>query len=276
MTFLDRLRAAIGASDSFLCLGLDPELDRLPAGIPRSAEGVLRFNREIIAATRDLVCAYKPNLAFYEALGPAGYDVLARTMEAIPREVVTIGDAKRGDIGNTARLYAKALFEQLGFDAATVNPYQGRDAVQPFLDYAERGVFVVCRSSNPGAADFQDLTVQTSAGPMDLAEAVADQVQGWNHARNAGLVVGATAPDELARLRARAPELPFLVPGVGAQGGSLRAAVSVSRSGAPAIVNASRAILYASSDADFAEAARRAAREVRDAMRRARDELGRG
>ncbi|HLZ08861.1 MAG TPA: orotidine-5'-phosphate decarboxylase, partial [Chloroflexota bacterium] len=153
MTFVEKLRASSAARSSLLCIGLDPEVSRLPNHLPRTAEGVARFNTEIIAATADLVSAYKPNLAFYEALGPDGIRALSTSLQSIPPDVITIGDAKRGDVGNTARAYASALFEWFGFDAVTVSPYLGGDAVEPFVAYPDRGVLVVCRTSNPGAGE---------------------------------------------------------------------------------------------------------------------------
>lgn len=227
----------------------------------------MRFNEELIAATSDLVCAYKPNLAFYEALGSDGFRVLRATRDLIPPDIPVIGDAKRGDVGNTARAYAAALFDQLGFDAVTVNPYLGGDALDPFFAYADRGVFVLCRTSNPGAASVQDLLISENGTTRPLYEAIALWTRRWNVSGNAGLVVGATAPSELRRIRSLSPELPFLIPGIGAQGGDLAAAVDVHRETAPAIISASRAILYASSDLEFAEAARSAALHLGEAMR---------
>jgi len=270
MPFREKLVSAIAARGSLLCVGLDPEIARLPAPLPRTPDGALRLNLAVIEATADLACAYKPNLAFYEALGREGYDVLRATLGAIPRDVPVIGDAKRGDIGNTARQYAAALFDDLGFDAVTVNPYLGGDAVEPFLAYADRGVLVVCRTSNPGAAEIQDLPVVDDGTTVPLYEVVARRVQRWNRDGNAGLVVGATAPTELDRIREIAPDLPILVPGIGAQAGDLAAAVRADRPGAPAIISASRTIMFAGSGLDFAAAAHRAARELRDAIRQAR------
>ncbi len=266
MTFLEKLQSAIARNRSLLCVGLDPEVERLPAGLPRTTVGVLSFNRAIIDATADLVCAYKPNLAFYEALGPEGLRCLEATRRAIPDHIPVIGDAKRGDIGNSARLYARALFDGYGFDAATVNPYQGSDAIEPFLAYADRGVFVVCRSSNPGSAQLQNLLVSEGGMTCTLYEYVAWRVRSWNQSGNCGLVVGATAPDELRRIRSLVPDLPLLIPGVGTQGGDLAAAVAAHRAEAPAIISASRSILYASGDAAFDQAARRAAEELRSAI----------
>jgi orotidine-5'-phosphate decarboxylase len=267
--FAERLICIIAAQRTSVCVGLDPELNRLPEGIERSAAGVVQFNRAIVEATSDLVCAYKPNLAFYEALGEPGFAALAETLAVIPRSIVTIADGKRGDIGNTARAYASAIFDRLGFDAATVNPYQGEDSIEPFRAYADRGVFVLCRTSNPGAAELQDLQVTYGGAPRPLYEVVALRAREWNDRGNLGLVVGATAPAELERVRALVPELPLLVPAVGAQGGDVAAAARAHREDAPAIVSASRSILYASSGPDFAEAARSRAIELRDALRAA-------
>jgi orotidine-5'-phosphate decarboxylase len=267
VTFRQKLQQAIAAHESILCVGLDPELERLPSGLPRTPDGVLQFNREIIAATSDVVCAYKPNVAFYEALGPGGWDVLLQTVRSIPAGVPVIGDAKRGDIGNTARAYATALFDRLGFDAATVSPYLGGDALEPFLAYADRGVLVLCRTSNAGAAELQGLPVLVDGESRPLYEVVVQRARTWNVNGNVGLVVGATAPAELDRVRALAPELPILVPAIGTQGGDLAAAARAHRPTAPAIVSASRAVIYASSGADFAAAARAAAINLRDALR---------
>jgi orotidine-5'-phosphate decarboxylase len=268
MTFREKLLAAARTNDSLLCVGLDIVLSSLPAPLPRTVESVVPFNRAIVEATADLVCAYKPNLAFYEALGQAGLEALARTLELIPKHIPVIGDAKRGDIGHTAQAYARALFETFGFDAVTVNPYLGRDALQPFLDYADRGVFVLCRTSNPGAVDFQDLSV----GGKPLYQVVAEKVVEWDRHGNAGLVVGATYPDEISLVRGLAPELPLLVPGVGAQAGDVRAAVAaaVDARGELAVVNSSRQVIYAANDARFAEAARSAALTLKDEINRAR------
>lgn len=266
MTFFAKLRSAINRNGTLLCVGLDPELDRLPSDLPRTAGGVLAFNRAIIEATSDLVCAYKPNLAFYEAMGSEGLRCLEETRKAIPEEIPVIGDAKRGDIGNTARHYARALFDIFGFDAVTVNPYQGFDAVEPFVAYADRGVFVVCRSSNPSGAELQNLLVSEGGTTCTLYEYVAWRVHAWNRNGNCGLVVGATVPDELRRIRALVPDLPLLIPGVGSQGGDLSAAVAAHRAEAPAIINASRSVIYASADAGFAAAARTTAQGLRNAM----------
>ena len=275
MNFLEKLVAASRRQNSLLCVGLDPEPQRLPAELrvfPETA-AVVRFCRTIIEATLPYVCAYKPNLAFFEALGPGGMQAFQEVRGAIPANVPVIADAKRGDIGNTARNYASALFDVYGCDAATVNPYLGYDSVAPFLAYREKGILLLCRTSNPGARDFQDLLVQAENGAVrPLYEVVARRVQSWNEAGNCGLVVGATYPEELCTIRALCPGMPILVPGVGSQGGDLEASVraGVDEYGERAIIAVSRAILYASGGSDYAVAAEREARSLRDRINEAR------
>jgi len=256
-SFLNKLLAASRANRSLLCVGLDPDPEMMPPG------GVLDFNRAVIEATADLVCAYKPNMAFYEALGIPGLEVLQKTIGSIPSHIPIIGDAKRGDIGNTARMYARALFSGFGFDAATVNPYMGSDSIEPFLQYQDKGTFVLCRTSNPGSSDFQSLCCGDKAEPLYLA--VARKALQWNTRGNVGLVVGATQPEELRQCRSACPDLPILIPGVGTQGGDLQTAVQlgVNADGEKAIIVSSRQILYASRGADFARAARQAAASLR-------------
>jgi len=261
MDFLEKLAGACRENRSLLCVGLDPDPSRMPPGV-----GVYDFNKAIIDATCDLVCAYKPNIAFYEALGAAGLDALKRTRACIPENIPVIIDAKRGDIGNTATAYARALFDYYGFDAATVNPYLGYDALEPFINYHDRGIFVLCRTSNPSAADFQSLRFETGSGPRMLFEIVAGKVSQWNRYGNLGLVVGATFPGELKLIRQLYPDMPLLIPGVGTQGGELSQVVSsgVDAARLRTIINSSRQVLYASRGKDFAAAAGRAARELRD------------
>jgi len=255
MAFITKLVDATRKNNSLLCIGLDPD----PALMPKV--DILEFNKAIIDATCDLACAYKPNLAFYEALGIEGLTILEKTVAHIPGDIPIIGDAKRGDIGNTAKAYAKALFSILGFDAATVNPYLGFDSIEPFISYQDKGVFILCRTSNPSAMDFQDLRCNTGSS---LYETVAHKAKEWNVYGNIGLVVGATYPEELKKIRSICPEMPLLIPGVGAQGGDLASAVKygVDAQGEKAVINVSRQILYASRERDFAQAARNTAERI--------------
>lgn len=261
MDFVSKLAQASMKNKSLLCVGLDPDITLLPEGV-----GIIDFNRAIIDATADLVCAYKPNIAFYESLGIEGMEALKLTRKYIPDDIPAIIDAKRGDIGNTARAYAQSLFEYFNFDATTASPYLGFDSLEPFIKYRERGVFILCRTSNKGALDFQSLSCVTDNGQKMLFEIVAEKVNQWNTCNNLGLVVGATYPEELKLIRQRYQDIPLLIPGVGAQGGDLSTVV---RNGADTgrrltIINSSRQILYASSGADFAVAARQQATELRE------------
>jgi orotidine-5'-phosphate decarboxylase len=275
MNFLEKLSMASRQHNSLLCVGLDPEPDRFPAhlrGMP-VAQAVVHFCQAIIEATAPYVCAYKPNLAFFEVLGPEGMYVFQEVLRAIPAPVPIIADAKRGDLGNTARNYAAAVFDVYGCDAVTVNPYLGYDSVAPFLAYQQKGVLLLCRTSNPSAHDFQDLTVQGEKGQVrPLYEVVARRVQSWNEAGNCGLVVGATYPQELRAIRALCPNMPILIPGVGVQGGDLEASViaGVDAMGEKAIIAVSRSVLYAGSGNDFATVAANEARLLRDRINKAR------
>jgi orotidine-5'-phosphate decarboxylase len=257
-SWVDKLDAISASARTHVCVGLDPD----PALLP--VRDVLEFNRTIVDATRDLVCAYKPNLAFYEALGLAGLEALQATVRhirSVAPGVVIVGDAKRGDIGSTARAYARAMFEVWDLDAVTVNPYLGRDSVEPFTAWEDRGALVLCRNSNAGARDIQDLP--TGSGPLYLR--VAELIASWNEVGNLGMVVGATYPQELAEIRAAHPTIPLLIPGVGAQGADVTKAV---RAGAGRMmINSSRGILYASREADrYADAARSATEVLRAAI----------
>ncbi|MDP6043007.1 MAG: orotidine-5'-phosphate decarboxylase [Dehalococcoidales bacterium] len=246
---------------SLLCVGLDPDPEMMPHQV-----SVFEFNRVIIEATADLVCAYKLNFAFYEALGDEGFNILRRTVEHIPNDIPVIGDAKRGDIGNTAKAYARSIFTSFNFDAATVNPYLGFDSVEPFIQYRDRGVFILCRTSNAGAVDFQSLRTELEGSSHPLFEIVAIKASQWNTLGNIGLVVGATYPKELKLIRANHPDILLLIPGIGTQGGALASTVcyGVDAHGEKAIINSSRQIIYASQGKDFAQAAGRAAAELRD------------
>ena len=273
--FTDRLEQASIATKSLVCVGLDPD----PARMPISS--VYEFNRAIVDATAGLVCAYKPNLAFYEALGLPGLQDLEKTIAHIRSaapEAIIIGDAKRGDIGPSAQAYAKAMFQVWGFDAVTINVWGGQDTVTPFLEDESKGVFVWCRGSNPGSADFQDAQVATADGTMPLYRNVALACQQWDTKGNLGLVVGATVPDQLREVRAACPNMPLLIPGVGAQGGDLEAAVrqGTDSRGRAALINSSRGIIYASGGADFAQAAAREADKLRKNINEVLEADGKG
>ncbi len=264
MNFFEQLANRSRAIDSLLCIGLDPDFSR------HRVEEVAPYLIDIIAATQEFAACYKPNLAFYEQWGIPGLRALERVLEAIPPGVPTIGDAKRGDIGTTAAAYARALFEAWGFGAVTLSPYLGRDAIDPFLAYRERGVYVLSRNSNPSAREFQE---RPMADGRPLYEHVAMTASGWSP--SVGLVVGATAPAELRRICELAPTAPLLVPGVGAQGGSAAEVVQVAgyRPGL-VVVSVSRGVLYAGEGPAAPSAAAVAARSFRDEMRRARDAVG--
>ena len=270
MKFVEQLKAAWARNDSLVCVGLDPELERFPDELASVASPIFQFNRAIIDATADLVCAYKPQFAHYAAY--EAEDQLERTIEYIHQHhpgIPVILDSKRGDVGNTANRYAIEAFERYGADAVTVNPYLGSDSLEPFLAYEDRGVIVLCRTSNPGAADLQDL----DCGGRKLYEVVAQLAASrWNSRGNCALVVGATYPRELAQVRALTGDMPFLVPGVGAQGGDVQAVVTNGQTAAGdgLMVSSSRAILYAASDDTWIEAARTATRTLRDQINRHR------
>lgn len=257
------LFAQIRAKRSYLCVGLDTDPDRIPAHLRDADDPIFAFNRAIIDATADLCVAYKPNLAFYEALGPDGWRSLQRTLDYIPDEHFTIADAKRGDIGNTSRRYAAAFFERMRFDSITVAPYMGADSVQPFLDFDEKWVILLALTSNRGSQDFQFLE---SAGEK-LYERVLTRAQEWGSTDQLMFVTGATHPEEFKNIRRLAPDHFLLVPGVGAQGGDLDA---ISRYGmndhCGLLVNSSRGIIYASDGEDFAAAARTSAQRLQTRM----------
>lgn len=255
--FAEKLRAAQRLNNSYLCIGLDPD----PALMAHPH--IPSFFSEIIAETKDLVCAYKPNLAFFEALGLEGMQIMLESLRAVPKHIPIIADAKRGDIGNTARFYAKALFDIYKFDACTVNAYGGREAVEPFIANREHFVFVWCRSSNEGAADVQDLPL---ADGRHVYEAVAERARDWNEHGNVGLVAGATWPEQIERVREICPDQVILVPGVGAQEGELESAVQAAMDGECGgfLINASRGVTYASRGDDYAQASRKEAQRLRN------------
>lgn len=259
MTFFEQLTTRSREIDSLVCVGLDPDFRK------HRIEDVVAFNRAIIEATTPYAACYKPNIAFYEQFGLPGLRALEATLASIPPGIPVIGDVKRGDIGNTAEAYARAMFEQWGFGAVTVSGYQGRDTVEPFLAYEGRGVFVLCRTSNPGSREFQE---QRLANGRMLFEEVALVASAWSP--NIGLVVGATAPQELRTVRSLVPRTPILIPGVGTQGGKPEEVVAAAGY-VPGrmVVNASRGVMYAAEGPGFANAAAEAARLLRDQLKAA-------
>lgn len=271
MTFLTKLRTIQRENNSLLCIGLDVDLVRIPMTLRPSANPALEFNRQIIEATSDLVCAYKLNLAYYEALGDEGWKTMRRTLKLIPPDLITIADGKRGDIGSTSAMYARSLFDEFNFDAVTVNPYMGSDSVLPFLLRPNRCAFLLALTSNPGSNDFQRMFVRG----LPLYERVVRKGLEWNSGKNIGFVVGATHPKELQSVRKLAPEMPLLIPGIGKQGGDLESVVrfGCDKRGLLAIINASRSILYASGGQDFARAARQEALKLRDSIRHHQEEF---
>jgi orotidine-5'-phosphate decarboxylase len=273
--FGDRLIDAARANDSLLCVGLDPVRARFPGSLDDESDvtrAIVSFNAGVIAATSDLVCAYKPNLGFYLAYGAAGVAALEETRRLIPAHIPIILDTKVGDIGSTAEAYATGYFDTWGFDAITVNPYLGEDSLAPFLTHHERGVLVVCKTSNPGSADLQNLMLDANNGQQPLYLTVADRVAGWAERWPAtlGLVVGATYPAELAEVRRRCPDAPILLPGIGAQAGDLEASLraGLDSRGLGLIVSSSRSVLYADNDdgGDWTIAVRAAALALREAI----------
>ncbi len=273
MTFLEMLQDAQRRNDSMLCVGLDPEPSRFPATLKGDASRIYDFCARIADATADLAIAFKPQIAYFAAHRAEGQ--LEQLMEHLRRNiphVPVILDAKRGDIGSTAEQYAREAFERYGADAVTLSPFMGFDSVQPYLKYEGKGAFLLCRTSNPGGDDLQNQRLSSVPGEPLLYEHVAKLAQGpWNLNGQLGLVVGATYPAEIERVRQVAPHVPLLIPGVGAQGGDAVATVKAGwRADAPIAVNSSRAILYASSGEDFAQAARREAMKTRDLLQAAR------
>ncbi len=268
MDFTEKFLTACRQQNSLVCVGLDTELSKIPAFLKTSADPIFEFNKAIIDATAPFVAAYKPNLAFYEALGTKGLIALEKTVRYIPDGILKIADAKRGDIGNTSRLYAKAFFEYFKFDALTISPYLGSDSVAPFIEDASKGVFILCLTSNSGSKDFQYF----SNGEQKLYMEVAQKINSWNAKKNCGLVIGATHPNELKELREIVPDLPVLIPGIGAQGGDLELSVryGTNKNGELALFNSSRGIIYKSSGEDFASAAGKEAEILQLAINRVR------
>ncbi|WP_017878714.1 orotidine-5'-phosphate decarboxylase [Janthinobacterium sp. CG3] len=268
MNFINKLSAAWTANDSLLCVGLDPDLAKLPPQLRDQPDGIVTFCTRIIDATADLACSFKPQIAYFAALGAERQleDICRYARETYPH-IPLILDAKRGDIGATATQYAREAFERYGADAVTVNPYMGADSVEPYMEWEDRGVIILCRTSNPGGSDLQFLNVDGQPLYQHVARLVAEK---WNKNGQCALVVGATFPQELAQVRAIVGDMPLLVPGVGAQGGDVAATVAAGQTanGMGMMINSSRAIIYAKPEQgeDFAAAARRVALETRDAI----------
>lgn len=258
----------IKKKSSYLCVGLDSDIQKIPRHLLKEKDPIFEFNRQIIDATIDFTVAYKPNIAFYEAMGTRGWESLQRTMEYLPSDVFTIADAKRGDIGNTSSLYARTFFDKkssgFSFDSVTVAPYMGRDSVEPFLQFEDKWVILLGLTSNTGSGDFQQMTLDNG---KKLFEQVLETSQQWASSDRMMYVIGATKADKLLKIRQLVPEHFFLVPGVGAQGGSLQ---EVSKYGmnrqCGLLVNSARAIIYASSDTDFAQKAGQEAQKVQQEM----------
>ncbi len=274
MNFGIKLRNIVERNNSLLCIGLDSDIDRIPQHLKSDQYFQFAFNKAIVDATHDIVCAYKPNSAFYEAQGDQGLRVLARTVRYIKDnypDVPIILDAKRGDIGSTNRGYVQAAFDELGVDAITVHPLLGREAMRPFIDQGDKGIIVLVRTSNPGAGEFQDLLVGREQEPLYrvIARNVAEL---WNQNGNCAVVVGATYPRELADVRAIVGDMPILIPGIGAQGGEVGATVTAGKDSRNMgmIINSSRNIIFASNDDGFAQAARVAAEQLRGEINRFR------
>jgi len=264
MKFIDKLNKSWNESNSLLCVGLDPDYEKLPEILKSSKDPIFEFNKAIIDATHDLVCAFKPQFAHYSAFGDE--EQLVKTINYIKKNYPNkpiILDSKRGDIGSTAEKYAKEAFERYQVDAVTVNPYMGSDSIEPFNSYSEKGVVILCRTSNDGAEDIQDLMIGDTPLYLKVAELIRDK---WNKNANCLAVVGATWPNQMKLIRETLVDVPFLVPGVGAQGGDVESIIKYgqTKDGNGLIISSSRAVLYASSGDDFAEASRKVASELKD------------
>ncbi len=289
MKFKEKLLLAADTNESWLCVGLDPDPVKIPAEFGSGATAVKGFCEAVIDATCDLVCAYKPNAAFFEALGPQGWEVLIQTVKSVPANIPVILDFKRGDIGNTAQMYARSAYDTIGADAVTLSPYLGRDSIEPFLKYSDKGTFILCLTSNPSASELQkkiimledppsgmNLPAQSKAksfaeffriSTRELYVYIAQLSMEWNSNDNIGLVVGATAPRELEAVRKLVGnDVPILIPGVGTQGGDLESAVKAGSSdgGKLAIINISRDIIYTGNQGDFKNRVRKSALSYRE------------
>lgn len=274
MSMFSRFRERQQHSNSLLCVGLDPQPSLFPESIGRSGASIRAFNQSIIEATSDIACCYKPNLGFYLPYGVEGIRALSHLREDVPDEIPILLDAKIGDIDTTTAAYARAYFDEWQFDAVTAHPYLGQDSLQPLIDYKEQGIFVLAKTSNPGSGLLQDREVESFEGDtVPVSVHIARHAASWNEHDNIGLVAGATYPREIAAIRRAAPELPLLIPGVGAQAGDLEEAVrgGLDSAGFGILVNSSRGITYASSGDDFQDAARAAAIDLRDRINKVRE-----
>ncbi|WP_026950540.1 orotidine-5'-phosphate decarboxylase [Algoriphagus mannitolivorans] len=259
------LFSQIQQKSSFLCVGLDPDLAKIPAHLLSEPDPIFSFCRQIVEETADFAVAYKPNIAFFEALGSKGWETLQKVQEILPSDTFSIADAKRGDIGNTSKLYAKAFFETMNFDSITVAPYMGQDSVTPFLDFENKWVILLALTSNAGSMDFQLIEGQNG---KPLYQSVLEKSQAWGSPENLMYVVGATRGELIGEVRKAAPEHFFLVPGVGAQGGSLSEVAKYGmNSNCGLLVNSSRGIIYASGEKDFAKVARKEAQKLQEEMK---------
>lgn len=270
MSFTNKLAAAWQSNQSLLCVGLDPDLSKFPPHLRQQSDAIFVFCKAIVDATADIACAFKPQIAYFAAARAEDQlEALCAYMREAYPQVPIVLDAKRGDIGATAQQYAREAYERYGADAVTVNPYMGFDSVEPYLEWTQRGVIVLCRTSNAGGSDLQFLSVDGKPLYQHVAQLVAEK---WNVSGQCGLVVGATFPEELAQVRRLIGDMPLLVPGIGAQGGDIRTTVEAGKTqnGAGMMINSSRAILYAGDDEHFAQAARRVALQTRDEINRFR------
>ena len=280
MSFLEKLKRSWKMADSLLCVGLDPDPDRFPDSIKRHEDAIFQFCKAIIDATADLVCAFKPQIAYFHAeRAEEQLEALCRYIRKNHPHIPLVLDAKRGDIGPTARQYAREAFDRYEADAVTINPYMGFDSIEPYLEYAGKGVIILCRTSNPGGSDLQFLDVQATDDRLPLYQHVAGLVAtDWNRTAQCALVVGATYPHELAAVRGIVGDMPLLVPGIGAQGGDIQATVKAGQTadGLGLMLNASRSILYADvrEGETFAKASRRVAQKTRDEINRYRHQRG--
>lgn len=262
--FIEKLKGSNHKNQSLLCVGLDPDLNKLPSHFEKTPESLYKFGIEIIEATKDLVCAYKPNIAFFEACGSEGVAALEKLLKEIPNDIPVVLDCKRGDIGNTCSMYAKSCFEHMNVDAVTLSPYLGWDSIEPFAQYAGKGIFILVKTSNESSGEFQNLELKSE---KPLYVKVAERVNAWQEKSKAdlGVVVGATYPEELKTVREIIESKAILLPGLGAQGGDAESCVKFGTANdGMLLINSSRSILYASNGTDFASASREKAKEMRD------------